>query len=80
MQLTSFAGCSLQQERTYEMHRGHEAMHVEMILIFLCALVVAQIVLVQWRQRHGRSYNVSRPWGPLEACSSSPHIPLLLPL
>ncbi|KAG5198464.1 hypothetical protein JEQ12_007060 [Ovis aries] len=49
---------NLQQERTYEMHRGHEAMHVEMILIFLCALVVAQIVLVQWRQRHGRSYNL----------------------
>lgn len=38
-------------------------MHVEMILIFLCALVVAQIVLVQWRQRHGRSYNVSCPLG-----------------
>ncbi|KAI4536006.1 hypothetical protein MG293_013398 [Ovis ammon polii] len=52
---------NLQQERTYEMHRGHEAMHVEMILIFLCALVVAQIVLVQWRQRHGRSYN---NWAP----------------
>ncbi|MXQ85809.1 hypothetical protein E5288_WYG016406 [Bos mutus] len=41
----------------YKMHRGHESMHVEMVLIFLCALVVAQIVLVQWRQRHGRSYN-----------------------
>ncbi|XP_046946887.1 RING finger protein 175 isoform X2 [Lynx rufus] len=42
----------------YKMHRGHESMHVEMILIFLCALVIAQIVLVQWRQRHGRSYNL----------------------
>ncbi|XP_039090280.1 RING finger protein 175 isoform X1 [Hyaena hyaena] len=49
---------NLQQERIYRMHRGHESMHVEMILIFLCALVVAQIVLVQWRQRHGRSYNL----------------------
>ncbi|GAB5570439.1 RING finger protein 175 isoform X3 [Prionailurus iriomotensis] len=48
---------NLQQERMYKMHRGHESMHVEMILIFLCALVIAQIVLVQWRQRHGRSYN-----------------------
>uniref|UniRef100_A0A8C4M9J8 Ring finger protein 175 n=1 Tax=Equus asinus asinus TaxID=83772 RepID=A0A8C4M9J8_EQUAS len=56
--MTSFAGSSLQQERMYRMHRGHESMHVEMILIFLCALVIAQIVLVQWRQRHGRSYNL----------------------
>ncbi|CAK7306246.1 RING finger protein 175 [Vulpes lagopus] len=47
----------LQQEKMYRMHRGHESMHVEMILIFLCTLVIAQIVLVQWRQRHGQSYN-----------------------
>ncbi|XP_026240487.2 RING finger protein 175 [Urocitellus parryii] len=50
---------NLQQERMYKMHRGHESMHVEMILIFLCTLVVAQVVLVQWRQRHGRSYNLA---------------------
>uniref|UniRef100_G1T2P0 Ring finger protein 175 n=1 Tax=Oryctolagus cuniculus TaxID=9986 RepID=G1T2P0_RABIT len=49
---------NLQQERMTRLHRGHESMHVEMILIFLCALVVAQIVLVQWRQRHSRSYNL----------------------
>ncbi|XP_076995862.1 RING finger protein 175 isoform X2 [Tamandua tetradactyla] len=39
-------------------HQGHESMHVDMILIFLCSLVIAQVVLVQWRQRHGRSYNL----------------------
>lgn len=61
--MTSFAGSSLQQERMYKMHQGHESMHVEMILIFLCILIIAQIVLVQWRQRHGRSYNVSHPGG-----------------
>uniref|UniRef100_A0A8C6C639 Ring finger protein 175 n=1 Tax=Monodon monoceros TaxID=40151 RepID=A0A8C6C639_MONMO len=33
-------------ERMYRMH-GHESVHVEMVLIFLCALVIAQIVLVQ---------------------------------
>ncbi|KAM5230051.1 RING finger protein 175 isoform 2-T2 [Hipposideros larvatus] len=49
---------NLQQERMYKMHRGHESMHVEMILIFLCILIIAQIVLVQWRKRHGRSYNL----------------------
>ncbi|XP_054205730.1 RING finger protein 175 isoform X1 [Homo sapiens] len=52
---------NLQQERMYKMHRGHDSMHVEMILIFLCVLVIAQIVLVQWRQRHGRSYNQDGP-------------------
>uniref|UniRef100_A0A8C9BII7 Ring finger protein 175 n=1 Tax=Phocoena sinus TaxID=42100 RepID=A0A8C9BII7_PHOSS len=45
------------QERMYRMH-GHESVHVEMVLIFLCALVIAQIVLVQWRQKHGHSDNL----------------------
>ncbi|KAM8764543.1 LOW QUALITY PROTEIN: RING finger protein 175 [Rhynchonycteris naso] len=49
---------NLQQERMYKTHRGHESMHVEMTLIFLSTLIIAQIVLVQWRQRHGRSYNL----------------------
>lgn len=61
--MTSFAGCSLQKEKMYKMHWGHKSMHVEMILIFLSTLIIAQIVLVQWRQRHGRSYNVSPPGG-----------------
>lgn len=34
-------------------------MHAEMVLILIATLVVAQIVLVQWKQRHHRSYNVS---------------------
>uniref|UniRef100_A0A8C3SQ40 Ring finger protein 175 n=1 Tax=Chelydra serpentina TaxID=8475 RepID=A0A8C3SQ40_CHESE len=37
---------------------GHESMHMEMVLIFSATLVVAQIVLVQWKQRHCRSYNM----------------------
>ncbi|KAB0362707.1 hypothetical protein FD754_006863 [Muntiacus muntjak] len=59
----------LQQERMYELHRGHESMHVEMILVFLCALVIAQVVLVRWRQRHGRSYNVTCPREPPTSAS-----------
>uniref|UniRef100_A0A8C0AND8 Ring finger protein 121 n=1 Tax=Buteo japonicus TaxID=224669 RepID=A0A8C0AND8_9AVES len=38
-------------------HRGHEAMHAEMVLILIATLVVAQLLLVQWKQRHPRSYN-----------------------
>ncbi len=49
----------MQHERLHVKHRGHEAMHAEMVLILIASLVVAQIVLVQWKQRHCRSYNVS---------------------
>lgn len=49
----------MQHERLHVKHRGHEAMHAEMVLILIATLVVAQIVLVQWKQRHCRSYNVS---------------------
>lgn len=38
-------------------------MHAEMVLILVATLVVAQIVLVQWKQRHHRSYNVSDTGG-----------------
>ncbi|MBN3300160.1 RN121 protein, partial [Amia calva] len=41
-------------------HRGHEAMHAEMVLILIVTLVIAQLLLVQWKQRHPKSYNVSR--------------------
>ncbi|KTF77925.1 hypothetical protein cypCar_00035195 [Cyprinus carpio] len=47
----------MQHERLHVKHRGHEAMHAEMVLILIATLVVAQIVLVQWKQRHCRSYN-----------------------
>lgn len=39
-------------------HKGHEAMHAEMVLILIATLVIAQLVLVQWKQRHSKSYNV----------------------
>uniref|UniRef100_A0A8C6SK74 Ring finger protein 175 n=1 Tax=Neogobius melanostomus TaxID=47308 RepID=A0A8C6SK74_9GOBI len=47
-----------QHERLHLKHRGHEAMHAEMVLILVATLAVAQIVLVQWKQRHHRSYNL----------------------
>lgn len=31
-------------------------MHAEMVIILLVTLVVAQIILVQWKQRHYQSY------------------------
>ncbi|XP_018775683.1 RING finger protein 121 isoform X8 [Serinus canaria] len=44
--------------RMHAKHRGHEAMHAEMVLILIATLVVAQLLLMQWKQRHPRSYNM----------------------
>ncbi|XP_033743023.1 RING finger protein 121-like isoform X1 [Pecten maximus] len=46
----------IEHQRLHEKHKGHEAMHAEMVLILIATLVVAQILLVQWKQRHFRSY------------------------
>lgn len=43
----------------HEEHKGHEAMHAEMILIFFVTLLVAQFVLIEWKRRHYKSYSVS---------------------
>ncbi|XP_077984446.1 E3 ubiquitin ligase Rnf121-like [Glandiceps talaboti] len=48
----------VEHERLHAKHKGHEAMHAEMILILLTTLVVAQVLLVQWKQRHFKSYTI----------------------
>lgn len=50
----------LEHIKLQEQHKGHESMHAEMVLILLVTLVVAQIVLVEWKKRHYRSYMVCR--------------------
>ncbi|XP_012264542.2 RING finger protein 121 [Athalia rosae] len=45
--------------KMHEKHRGHESMHVEMLAILLITLIVAQIVLVEWKKRHYRSFQMS---------------------
>lgn len=42
----------------HEKHKGHESMHAEMVIILLLTLVVAQVILVEWKKRHYRSYSV----------------------
>ncbi|XP_030569468.1 RING finger protein 121 [Drosophila novamexicana] len=39
-----------------EKHKGHDAMHSEMVIILCMTLVIAQIILVEWKKRHYRSY------------------------
>ncbi|VDN20868.1 unnamed protein product [Gongylonema pulchrum] len=46
----------VEHEKLHEKHRGHEQMHMEMFLILIVTLVVAQIALVQWKKRHFKSY------------------------
>uniref|UniRef100_H3ANP1 Ring finger protein 121 n=1 Tax=Latimeria chalumnae TaxID=7897 RepID=H3ANP1_LATCH len=48
----------VEHARMHAKHRGHEAMHAEMVLILIVTLVIAQLLLVQWKQRHPRSYNL----------------------
>uniref|UniRef100_A0A7N6AVI0 RING-type domain-containing protein n=1 Tax=Anabas testudineus TaxID=64144 RepID=A0A7N6AVI0_ANATE len=47
----------VEHARMHAKHKGHEAMHAEMVLILIVTLVVAQLILVQWKQRHPKSYN-----------------------
>lgn len=47
-----------EHQKLHEKHKGHEAMHSEMVLVLLITLIVAQIVLVEWKKRHYKSYSV----------------------
>lgn len=42
----------------HEKHKGHEAMHSEMVVILLITLIVAQVVLVEWKKRNYKSYSI----------------------
>lgn len=48
----------LQHEALHEKHKGHEAMHAEMILILFATLIVSQILLVFWKTKHPKSFQV----------------------
>ena len=39
-------------------HKGHEAMHMEMVLVLLISLVLCQCLLLIWKSFHLRSYQV----------------------
>ncbi|KAJ8798246.1 hypothetical protein J1605_001371 [Eschrichtius robustus] len=58
----------VEHARMHAKHRGHEAMHAEMVLILIATLVVAQLLLVQWKQRHPRSYNTLLAYSHLMCC------------
>ncbi|XP_069362369.1 E3 ubiquitin ligase Rnf121 isoform X2 [Maniola hyperantus] len=43
-------------QKMHELHRGHDSMHMKMVLILIGTLVVAQIIVVEWKKLHYRSY------------------------
>lgn len=47
-----------EHQRMHEKHKGHDAMHAEMLIILIVTLIIAQIVLVEWKKRHYKSYSV----------------------
>lgn len=44
----------------HEKHKGHDAMHMEMVLILVFTLLIAQIALFEWKKRHYKSYSVRK--------------------
>lgn len=47
-----------EHQQMHEKHKGHDAMHAEMLIILIITLIVAQVALVEWKKRHYRSYSV----------------------
>ncbi|KAI1728534.1 RING-H2 zinc finger domain-containing protein [Ditylenchus destructor] len=48
-----------EHEALHAKHKGHDAMHAEMFLIFIIALAIAQIILVTWKRKHFKSYQIA---------------------
>lgn len=48
-----------EHRKLHELHKGHESMHAEMLIILMITMIVAQIVLLEWKRRHFRSFQVN---------------------
>ena len=52
--------CRIEHEKLHAKHKGHEAMHMEMILILFSTLIVAQVLLVKWKKHYYKSFQVNK--------------------
>ncbi|CAH2088379.1 unnamed protein product [Euphydryas editha] len=43
-------------QKLHEMHRGHDSMHMTMVMILIVTLIVAHVVVTNWKNLHYRSY------------------------
>jgi len=48
-----------EHRKLHEAHKGHESMHAEMLVILMITMIVAQIVLLEWKRRHFKSFQVN---------------------
>lgn len=53
----------LQHEALHEKHQGHEKMHAEMLLILLVTLIASQVLLVFWKTKHFKSFQIFTMFG-----------------
>lgn len=42
----------------HKKHKGHEAMHAEMVIILITMLILGQFALFQWRSKSPKTYNL----------------------
>ncbi|KAF5308283.1 hypothetical protein FQR65_LT06276 [Abscondita terminalis] len=47
-----------EHQQMHEKHEGHEKMHAEMVIILVITLIVAQFILIEWKNRYYRSYSL----------------------
>ncbi|VVC90149.1 unnamed protein product [Leptidea sinapis] len=45
-------------QKMHDKHKGHETMHLQMVLNMIIILIVAQIIFEQWKKYHYRSYSI----------------------
>ncbi|PZC73741.1 E3 ubiquitin ligase Rnf121 [Helicoverpa armigera] len=55
-ELTADEKLRYDHQKLHEMHKGHESMHTTMVMILIVTLIVAQIIVMEWKKRHYRSY------------------------
>ncbi|KAJ8721103.1 hypothetical protein PYW08_006568 [Mythimna loreyi] len=55
-ELTSEEKLRYDHQKLHELHKGHESMHTTMVMILIVTLIVAQIIVMEWKKRHYRSY------------------------
>ncbi|XP_025830813.1 histone PARylation factor 1-like [Agrilus planipennis] len=48
----------VEHQKMHEKHEGHDKMHAEMVMILIFTLVAAQVLLIEWKKRHYRSYSL----------------------
>lgn len=47
----------IEHQHFHKKHKGHEAMHAEMVIILIATLIIGQALLVQWRLKSPKTYN-----------------------